>query len=318
VDRTIISKWNRSFGLDLDKEAIKKLAASIKKHGLLHPIILVRIPGKENWYAIVCGAHRFEAIKLNRKGDAFLRPGEYHILPDLTEEDDACLDISVSENADRNDLSPYATARYVKRLQKEEGLDQTVIAGRLGMQREVVNALTVLPEHYADLPEKWQKGLNTVCDSDHSTKLVITVSHWRKVKAYVEKHGMTQELHDLLEAAADKKWSTKRLGDEVGDLKEADKGGGPGGDDGCPTISSGKGSTEPEGNGDNGGTEEGADNPDDPQPDHQEASELAGILEAAIKLKDQAREYDNIVQLLNPVIEEVEKMQKAAAKEEAA
>jgi putative nucleotidyltransferase with HDIG domain len=88
-----------------EAEEIGRLAASLRKHGLLHPL-LVRPMGRD--YEIVCGQRRYKACKELGLGEipAFVRELD----------DRQALELSLAENARREALSPEDRRALVRRL----------------------------------------------------------------------------------------------------------------------------------------------------------------------------------------------------------
>ncbi|MCU0483109.1 MAG: ParB/RepB/Spo0J family partition protein, partial [Chloroflexi bacterium] len=86
--------------LSFEEGALEELAASIKEHGVLQPI-LVR-PLGPNLYQLVAGERRWRAA----------RQAGMETIPALIEEldDDAALEIAIVENLQREDLSPLEEA----------------------------------------------------------------------------------------------------------------------------------------------------------------------------------------------------------------
>jgi len=93
---------SRSPASDTD---IRRLAASIRQHGLIHPV-LVRSLGRE--YEIVCGQRRFQACKVLGLTDiiAVVRPLD----------DRQAFELSLAENAQRDALSPEDRVETLRRL----------------------------------------------------------------------------------------------------------------------------------------------------------------------------------------------------------
>lgn len=90
----------------LRQDTVDVLAASMKRHGLLHPVTLRKRPGRGYW--IIAGAHRFVAAeKLGWKQIDCV------ILDDCTP-DEAEL-VEIDENLARAELSPAETAMHIGR-----------------------------------------------------------------------------------------------------------------------------------------------------------------------------------------------------------
>lgn len=105
--------------------ALEELAASIREHGVLQPI-LVR-PTGPNQYQIVAGERRWRASRL-----AGLRS-----VPALIEDidDDTALEISIIENLQREDLTPLDEAAMYDRMIHEHGYSIRRLAEKLGKDK---------------------------------------------------------------------------------------------------------------------------------------------------------------------------------------
>lgn len=115
--------------------SIDELADSIRKHGLLQPILVE--PGDEGTYIIVAGERRFRAA--SRAGlaevPAIVRP--------LSSQ--KRLEISLIENIQREDLNPLEEAKAYQNLMELTGSTQEQVAEAVGKNRSTVaNALRLL------------------------------------------------------------------------------------------------------------------------------------------------------------------------------
>jgi ParB family chromosome partitioning protein len=108
-----------------DEEALHELAASIREHGVLQPI-LVR-PLGENRYQLIAGERRWRAS----------REAGHTTIPALVEEidDDTALEISIIENLQREDLSPLEEATMFDRMVREHGYSIRKLADKLGKDK---------------------------------------------------------------------------------------------------------------------------------------------------------------------------------------
>jgi len=149
-----------------DPEAIEELAASIKEHGLIQPIIVRRKPN--GFYEIVAGERRWRASKA---------AGLTEIPVIIKEFDDRAASlVALVENLQREDLDPVEEARGYESLMREYGLTQEEAAFSVGKSRpSVANKLRLL-----SLPEK-------VLSSLQEGKL--TFGHARAMIPLAEKLG---------------------------------------------------------------------------------------------------------------------------------
>jgi len=109
------------------QETIQELAASIREHGVLQPI-LVR-PAAEG-YEIIAGERRWRASKLAGK----------ETIPAIVErfDDATALEIALIENLQREDLSPLDEAVIYKKMTGELGYSIRNLATKLGKDKGYV------------------------------------------------------------------------------------------------------------------------------------------------------------------------------------
>lgn len=118
-----------------DEPALKELADSIGKEGILQPLI-VKSMG-DGRYELIAGERRLRAAKL-----AGLT--EVPVLVRNVEEA-KMLELALMENIQREDLNPIEEAKGFQALNEQFGLDHADIAERVGKSREsVANSLRLL------------------------------------------------------------------------------------------------------------------------------------------------------------------------------
>ncbi len=114
--------------LTWNEETLNELAASIKEHGVLQPI-LVR-PAGEDRYEIIAGERRWRASKL---------AGKDSVAAIVERFDDAtALEIALIENLQREDLSPLDEAVIYKKMTDELGYSIRGLAEKLGKDKGYV------------------------------------------------------------------------------------------------------------------------------------------------------------------------------------
>ena len=128
---------------EFDEERLAELEASIRRDGLLQPI-LVRPAG--DGYQIVSGERRFRAVQRL----------EWSSVPAVVREldDEQMLVLALVENLQRDDLSVVDEARGYRELVDKFGLTQDEVGDRVGRDRSTVaNAIRLLklPEPVLDL-----------------------------------------------------------------------------------------------------------------------------------------------------------------------
>jgi len=109
------------------EETLGELAASIREHGVLQPI-LVRPAGDD--YEIIAGERRWRASKLAGK----------QTIPSIVErfDDATALEIALIENLQREDLSPLDEAVIYKKMTGELGYSIRNLATKLGKDKGYV------------------------------------------------------------------------------------------------------------------------------------------------------------------------------------
>ena len=129
--------------LAFDEQELDSLSDSIKKYGVLQPIILRRIGNK---YEIVAGERRYKAT---------VQAGLKTIPSIIKETDDnTSAEIALLENLQRKNLSSIEEAQSFKKLM-DRGFTQDDIANKLGIsQSSIANKIRLL-----NLPRKVQDAL---------------------------------------------------------------------------------------------------------------------------------------------------------------
>ncbi|MGD9901469.1 MAG: ParB/RepB/Spo0J family partition protein [Spirochaetales bacterium] len=112
---------------NFNEEAMKELSDSIKVHGVIQPIIVVKRNGR---YMVIAGERRFRATKMAGLSTI---PA---IIKDYTDKE--IREVSIIENLQREDLNPIETARAIKELMDEFAWTQEVVASRLGKSRPAI------------------------------------------------------------------------------------------------------------------------------------------------------------------------------------
>lgn len=133
----------------INEEGIKALATSIRREGLLQPIVIKPSDTHDHdgTYAIVAGERRWRAFKsLKRKK-----------IPAMIRGAGKTFALSLLENVLREDLNPIEEARAIKQLIREHGLTVDLIAEQVGKSRTWVQQrllLLALPAEVQALVEE--------------------------------------------------------------------------------------------------------------------------------------------------------------------
>jgi ParB family chromosome partitioning protein len=117
-----------------DEVALNELANSIRLHGVISPIIVVK---QDGGYMIIAGERRWRASK---KAGLFTIPA---IVREYTPKQ--VKEISLIENLQREDLNPIETAVAIRQLMDDYKYTQEEVADRIGKSRPAVaNTLRLL------------------------------------------------------------------------------------------------------------------------------------------------------------------------------
>ena len=123
-----------------NEESLNELTESIKKHGVLSPILVREL-----------GLNKYEVIAGERRLRASLKAG-LETIPCLIDQkkDQDALESALIENLQREDLNAVEEARGYDRLKREFGLTQDEVATSTGKARSTIaNSLRIL-----SLPQK--------------------------------------------------------------------------------------------------------------------------------------------------------------------
>jgi ParB family chromosome partitioning protein len=145
-------------------DALKELAASIKEHGVIQPVIVHRIGTN---YGLIAGERRWRASRL-----AGLKS-----IPALVKEATKreLIEQALIENIQREDLNPIEAAEAYKRLQDEFKLTQEDLAKRVGKERSTVtNFLRIL-----SLPKEVKQEINAGNLSMGHAKALLSLERGR-------------------------------------------------------------------------------------------------------------------------------------------
>lgn len=152
----------------MEEEELQSLAESVKREGLLQPI-MVRREGRK--FRLVFGERRWRAAL------AAGLPTIPAVIKDVTEEE--AFRFALVENLQRVDLNPMEKARAIRSYMKKFSLTQKEVGERLGMARpSVANFLRILA-----LPEEVQRMVE---------RGELSFGHARALLAYPESRILTE------------------------------------------------------------------------------------------------------------------------------
>ncbi len=120
--------------IKFDEDSINELALSIKKYGVIQPIVVRKIGNK---YEIIAGERRYKASVIAGKNTI---PA---IVSDLTDKDS--VEIALIENVQREDLTPIEKAISYKKILDMGYINQEELAIKVGKsQSAIANTLRLL------------------------------------------------------------------------------------------------------------------------------------------------------------------------------
>ena len=198
-----------------DENALMDLAASIKVHGIVQPLIVKK---KKNRYMIIAGERRFRAARMAGLEDVPVLIADY---------DEAQIhEVSLIENIQREDLNPVEEAAAIRFLMKQHDMTQEEVASRLGKSRPVIaNALRLLqlPDSVIDLLKEGtlSAGHGRALAGLNDEKVIENLSEESLKNGYSVRalEERIKHLNDRKKPAAKKEKSA--LSDELRDIEEA-------------------------------------------------------------------------------------------------
>lgn len=134
---------------DMNPEALQELAESIKAQGLMQPIVVRPLIGK-NQFEIIAGERRWRASQIAglEKIPCVIRD-----VPD-----EAALAMALIENIQREDLNPMEEAVALSRLQEEFQLTHQQVAEAVGKSRVTITNLLRLMSLSAEAKRMLEHG----------------------------------------------------------------------------------------------------------------------------------------------------------------
>lgn len=179
---------------EFNSDSLDELADSIREHGLIQPVIVVK---KEDYYMIVAGERRWRAAKI---------AGLKKIPAIIKKYDEREIDeIALIENIQREGLNPIEEARGMATLIEKYGLKQEDIAKRISKSRPyIANTLRLLK-----LPLEIQEFLVNEDLSYGHVRTLISIEDKDKqielAKVAIKEQLSVRELEELVKKGDSKK-----------------------------------------------------------------------------------------------------------------
>lgn len=213
---------------EISNDSLAELAESIKRHGIMQPIVVRRLGEQAAVpYEIIAGERRWRAAKL---------AGLSHI-PALVRDipDELAIALALIENIQREDLNPMEQAFALQRFHDEFGMSHQEIADTVGKARATVSNLLRLISLHDDVKTLLDHG---DIDMGHARALLSlnAKDQVAAAKVVVEKalsvRQTEQLIRDLLNPVTEKKEKapvsvdieqlTRRLSERFGAAVEID------------------------------------------------------------------------------------------------
>lgn len=139
LDQIDVKKQVRT---EFDPEKLQELADSIKEHGLLAAINVVK---EGNRFVLEAGERRYRAHQLLRKTDP-----DFGFIKALVRNDGLSKERQLIENIQREALSPVEEGNGILEVMKENGYNQSAAAKALGKTVEYISRRVTLVTHASE------------------------------------------------------------------------------------------------------------------------------------------------------------------------
>ena len=177
------------------EEGLKELSQSIKKKGIVQPLI-VRRRSNDDGFEIIAGERRWRAAQL----------AQLDTLPVIVKEfsDNEVLEIAIIENIQREELNPIEEARGYQQLMEKFGRTQEQVSSALGKSRSyIANLLRLL-----NLPDEVTNYLVSGQISAGHAKILVSTNKAIEISRLIIKDKLSvRETEELVR-------SFKQLDDE--------------------------------------------------------------------------------------------------------
>ena len=194
---------------------LENLANSIRKKGVIQPLIVRRHPVKENEFEIVAGERRWRASQM----------AQLHEIPAVIREfsDIEVLEVAIVENIQREDLNPVEEAAGYRQLMERFGRTQEQMAEALSKSRSYIANLLRLLNLPTDVQTYLKEGKLT---AGHARALISTENASELAQIIISKGLSVRDteklVKNLLKKSEEKPSNSvlkKTLGDKDADTK---------------------------------------------------------------------------------------------------
>lgn len=189
IDVKILKRGNYQPRRFINEEDLQELAASIKKHGVMQPIVIRPVVDDVYSYEIIAGERRWRAAQIAGLTEI---PA---IVRDLT--DQVAIALALIENIQRQDLNPIDQAMALQRFHEEFGLSHQEIAETVGKARTTVSNLLRLLSLAEPIKDHIQHGQ---LDMGHA-RAILTLKAKEQIqiaKIVIEKNLSVRQTEQLV------------------------------------------------------------------------------------------------------------------------
>ena len=197
----LIDRNPRNPRRDFRKDDLDELAASLKQHGIVQPLVVRQVADGGERYEIIAGERRWRAAQL----------AGLHEVPVtvLDVSDRQALELAIVENVQRADLNPIEEARGYQALLEEFEYSQSQLGEAIGKSRvHVTNTLRLLklPEFILKLLEEGSLS------AGHGRALLAARDPERLARLIVSKNLSVREAERLAQTPEDRTEHRRRKG----------------------------------------------------------------------------------------------------------
>lgn len=162
-----------------DTERLEELAESIKRQGIIQPIVVEAVGDR---FSIVAGERRYRAAKLAGLAEVPIVIAKYGSEKRLL--------VSLIENLQREDLDPIEEAEAYRKLIEQTNLNQDALAEQIGKNRATVaNSLRLL-----NLPDDMKNSVRSGdISAGHARALLSIVDETERTRVFarIVKEGLS-------------------------------------------------------------------------------------------------------------------------------
>ena len=168
-----------------NQESLKELAESISRHGIIQPIIIRKNPHKTG-YEIIAGERRWRASILAKLKSVPV------IIKEIS--DNQCLELSIIENIQRQDLTPIEEAEAYSKLIDTFSYTHEDLASILGKSRShITNMIRIL-----SLPPSVKSMVNDKSISFGHARALINVENAEAIAQKIISSNLNVRQTELL------------------------------------------------------------------------------------------------------------------------